>query len=267
MGGRILQAESEFCRMLFERSTEGVVVAEAEGDNAGQIIAANEAMTQMHGYEREELLGKNIFELHTMEDTEETSANMQRMLQGEWVCGEHRHIKKDGTRFLAAYYAGTVRHHDKNYILSFTTDLTDLERLCESEERYRAAFEKSDEGVFILGAEGEEQGCILSVNEAGAAMHGYTPEEMMCMHISDVDTPEYAETIGERFEAIQRQGSDSRQIMHRRKDGSEFWVGYNAHLVEIGESKRVIAFIRDIMDQRHAQEELSSCREKLEAMI
>ena len=75
-------------------------------------------------------------------------------------------------------------------------DITDREKaeeaLRESEKRYRMLFESAGDCVYILDAEGEQPGQIVSANPTAARMHGYTVEEILSLNIADLDSPESA---------------------------------------------------------------------------
>jgi AmiR/NasT family two-component response regulator len=73
------------------------------------------------------------------------------------------------------------------------------ELLKKSEARYRLIFERSDEGIFIFETEGNEQGRLVEVNPAGAAMHGYPVEELLQLKITDLDVPENRDGAPSRF--------------------------------------------------------------------
>ena len=65
-----------------------------------------------------------------------------------------------------------------------------LVRIEESEKRYRMLFEKAGDAIFIVDAEGENVGHIVNANEAAAAMHGFTADELMGLNIiRDLDAP------------------------------------------------------------------------------
>jgi AmiR/NasT family two-component response regulator len=75
-----------------------------------------------------------------------------------------------------------------------TDELRHADReLRRSEAWYRLIFERSGEGIFIFEAEGPDRGRFIDVNAAGAAIHGYTRDDLLAMKITDLDVPENVE--------------------------------------------------------------------------
>ena len=129
-----------------------------------------------------------------------------------------------------------------------------MRRLQESEKHYRLLFESAGDAIFILEAEGDQRGKILSANRAAAEMHGYTLEEIQQLSIQDLDTPEEARKAGERFQQILNGKWIKEEIEHRRKDGQRFPVEISAGLMEIEGHKFVLAFDRDITERKQMED-------------
>lgn len=127
------------------------------------------------------------------------------------------------------------------------------EALRASEHRYRALFEHAGDAIFILEAEGPEAGRIAAANNAAAAMHGYTAEELARLRITDLDTLASAQRAPGLIERIVRGEWIKTELDHRRKDGTVFPVEVSAGLLELGERKYILAFDRDITERRRTE--------------
>ncbi len=130
------------------------------------------------------------------------------------------------------------------------------EMLRESENRYRMIFERAGDAIFILDAEEAKKGQIIAANQAAAEMHGYTVDELLSMNIKDLDTPDVAEEVPDRFRHILGGEWLKMEITHRRKDGTVFPVEINAGPFEFGNHKHVLALERDITKRKQAEESL-----------
>jgi diguanylate cyclase (GGDEF)-like protein/PAS domain S-box-containing protein len=128
--------------------------------------------------------------------------------------------------------------------------------LRESEKRYRMLFETAGDAIFILNAEGEDAGRIVTANRSAADMHGYTIAELLTLSITDLDVPEHAEKVPGRIKRILQGELVKEEITHHRKDGSVFPVEMSAGLLEIDNHKYILAFDRDISRRRQAEEKL-----------
>jgi PAS domain S-box-containing protein len=111
-------------RMLFEKAREAIFLLEAEGQDPGNIIEANQAAAKMHGYTMDELVQLNIRDLDAPDEAQKVDERIDRMLQGEWFAGEIRHRRKDGSIFFVDASAGLLELGDKKHILVFHRDVT-----------------------------------------------------------------------------------------------------------------------------------------------
>lgn len=144
----------------------------------------------------------------------------------------------------------------------------DLEKsrneLQESEKQYRMLFESAGDGIFILDAEGEEAGRIVTANQAAADMHGYTVNELLTMNITDIDTPDAAKDVPDRIRRMLKGERIKTEITHRGKGGAVFPVEMSAGLLELGNHKYILAIDRDITMRRQAEDAIKKYARKLE---
>lgn len=140
-----------------------------------------------------------------------------------------------------------------------------LKRQCDTvvaeQNRYRVLFESADDGIFILEGEGESAGKIIAANQAAAAMHGYTVDELRAMYIQDLDTVESAAQAPARIREILAGGRLESLMEHRRKDGSVFPVEVRAGLLEIEGRKYILAFDRDVTLRNQTEAALQRSRQ------
>lgn len=109
-------------QMVFDRSDEGIFVAEA--DPEGGIVEANTAAAVMHGYTVKEFVKLKANDLHSVRSVEKAKEGVEKMLEGGWVEVEHEHIRKDGTQFPVRYRAGVTQYLGRRVIISFVRDIT-----------------------------------------------------------------------------------------------------------------------------------------------
>ncbi len=137
------------------------------------------------------------------------------------------------------------------------------EALRASEERFRMLFEVAGDAIYIIDAEGEKTGQIVSANPVAAQMHGYTLEEFLTLRISDLDTPESARLAPERLERVLRGERLKEEVTHRTKDGTVFSLEITACLLELGGHKYALAADRDIEERKQAEKEREILRTQL----
>ncbi len=129
-----MRESEERYRLLFERAPDSIIIIGLEGEQAGQIVAANAAAAEQHGYTIEELCSRTIFEVNTPETNQIAGDIIQRISAGEWVTFEAWHFRKDGSRFPIEVHAGPLTIGGKRYLIGFDRDIT-IRKVTEETDR------------------------------------------------------------------------------------------------------------------------------------
>ncbi|MFZ4625315.1 MAG: sensor domain-containing protein, partial [Rhodoferax sp.] len=97
---------------------------------------------------------------------------------------------------------------------------------------------------------------IVDVNAAACRALGYTREELLQLHVSDVDTHYNAALWPEHFVQIRQHGSMMFESELRAGDGRLFPVEVVANYIEHDGEERSCAFIRDISERKRVEKGL-----------
>jgi len=148
------------------------------------------------------------------------------------------------------------------------TQLKSLKKMIKVEERCKllsSAVEQSSEGIAISDLEGN----LVFVNRAFAAMHDYTTEDLKGKNIVILHAPDQYPSVEEANRVLQREGVFTGEIRHRRSDGSSFPAFMHNWVLraEDGRPMGMIGTMRDISDQKEAEERLKEYSERLEQMV
>jgi len=148
---------------------------------------------------------------------------------------------------------------------SFNEMAHSLEEQCNivhsTQQLYRILFESAGDAIFIMEADEEHAGQIVSANQAAADMHGYSVEELLKMKIQDLDTPDAADLVKERIKRIMGGEKIKALVEHRRKDGTIFPVEISAVMLEIDGHKYILAFDRDITERVQSEKALQRSKQ------
>ncbi len=120
--------------------------------------------------------------------------------------------------------------------------------LREREAQYRAVIETSADGFWVTDMKGR----ILEVNDAYLRRSGYSREELLGMHVSNIDAQESSEETADHIEKIRREGSALFETRHRTKDGSLWQAEINSSYWPIA-GGRLFNFIRDIHQRKRSE--------------
>jgi PAS domain S-box-containing protein len=141
----------------------------------------------------------------------------------------------------------------------YSSDITERRRAEEglraSEERYRALFEYAPDGILI----GDAESYYLDANPSMCRMLGYTHDELVGLHASDIIAPTEVQNIGAALEEIRAKSEHHREWQFRRKDGSMFPVEVMATLTPDG---NLMGMIRDITERKRAERALRESEER-----
>jgi PAS domain S-box-containing protein len=149
-------------------------------------------------------------------------------------------------------------------------DITEQRQAAEelrlSEQRFRSIFGAVAEGVFIADA---ETGRFLEVNEPGAAMCGYTADEMIDLDMQSISSGVAPDTRGGAAEWFGRAATSGEVQLFdwhaKAKDGRLFWVEISLRFAEITGRRVVLAIARDVTDRRMIEAQLRQAL-KMEAI-
>jgi PAS domain S-box-containing protein len=135
-------------------------------------------------------------------------------------------------------------------------ETAEVERLRESEERFRRTFELAGSGLAHIGMDRR----FIRVNRRLCEILGYPEEELLKLRGRDISHPDDADVINQQRPRLYAGEIDEVRLEKRylRKDGSVVWVHF-AMVVERdaeGRPKYEIAVYDDITARREAEERL-----------
>jgi diguanylate cyclase (GGDEF)-like protein/PAS domain S-box-containing protein len=250
----LLLKESEMkYKVLAENSLTGIYIHQD-----GKYGFVNEVFAQMHGYTREELIGKDYLLLNYTDDREIVKDRVSQILKGQnkWRIGENRRQKKDGTAFWCQLIVSRITYKGRPAIMGNVIDITERklteEALIDEATRRRILIEQSRDGIVVL----DHNGKVNEVNQQFAEMLGYSIEEARQLHVWDWDTQWTREQLLEMVRSVDTTG-DHFETCHRRKDGTVIEVDISTSGSLCGGQKLVFCVCRDITERKRLEQKLS----------
>lgn len=129
-------------------------------------------------------------------------------------------------------------------------------KLFESEERHRTILETAMDGIWLTDLHGR----LLEVNETYCKMSGFSQEELLGMHISDLEAKEMQADTARHIQRVLTNGEDRFETLHRRKDGNLFDVEISVKY-QTAENGRLVVFLRDITERKRLEAEKTELEE------
>ena len=238
-------------------------------DAEARIVFANAYFLSLTGWEEEEVMGRNWFDLFIPEHGREDVRNVFHTVMSQkdtlgFSTYENEILDRSGNLLNVAW--SNVLTKDSNGKLVDVTclgvDLTERRRneqkLKNSEARYRTILESAMDGFWVTDTTGR----LIEVNEAYCVMSGYSANELFCMGISDLEVTEDSDAVKEHMQKVIEKGIDRFESKHRRKDGTVFDVEVSIQF-RPEEGGECICFIRDISEQKKAFEAIKTAHKRM----
>jgi len=145
-------------------------------------------------------------------------------------------------------------------------DITDRRRaesaLAESEERYRAMFERNRAVKLLIEP---ETGAIVDANPAAADFHGYSYDRLCGLNIADLNT-----LPAEELEAALAQAAGSEVstflFRHRLASGELRDVEVNTGPVDVGSRTLLYSIVHDVTERIKAESALRESEERFRSL-
>jgi PAS domain S-box-containing protein/putative nucleotidyltransferase with HDIG domain len=108
---------------------------------------------------------------------------------------------------------------------------------------------------------------FLEVNEAAVTAYGYTREEFLAMTLYDLRPESEREKLERYLREKPPPAHRSGEWLHRRKDGTTFWVKIDAHAIEYFDRSARLVVAQDISERKRAEDELRRREAHFRALI
>jgi PAS domain S-box-containing protein len=116
---------------LFNQASDSIFLMDPSPSESPIIVEVNESACAIHGYTREELIGKPISFLDDPESTKQIPQRIRRLMTGKALTFEAGHLRKDGSTFLVEVSAQVIVITGKPYILAIDRNITERKKIEE----------------------------------------------------------------------------------------------------------------------------------------
>ena len=236
-----------------------------QADLDGRFTDVNQAACRLLGYERDELIGKTIFDIIPAEDADRLRAvRADLLLPGRVNTAEWTQKRKDGT-FVPVEVSSNILPDGRWQ--AFVRDISERKRveqaLQESEERFRLTIDEAPIGMALVALDGR----FVRVNRALCEIVGYTSDELTGLTFQAITHPDDLDAdlalAGQLARGeIPRYQLDKRYI---RKDGTIVDIQLSASILRSREGAPLyyIAQIEDITERKRAEAALKDSERRL----
>ena len=261
IGIKLTRSEEKFNK-LFEYSPVGMALIKHE---TGEFVEVNQTLLDWTGYTKEEFLKLSFWDITPPEYEDQEQQQMSDLeSKGRFGPNEKEYIRKDGSRFPIRL---------KGFILEDVDGTKLVWGVIENiSNEYQRIFEALQDAYMQFDLSYN----LIMVNQGTVKMFGYTTKDEMI-----------GKNLGELFadHLILKKIKNDLKMRYSlsncicecaRKDGTSFWISFNAQHIKDNEDKTVSleGLMRDITEHKQLEEnlvikgkELEKSEERFKLMI
>ncbi|SDW75087.1 PAS domain S-box-containing protein [Lutibacter oricola] len=245
-------------KVLFEQSATGI----AHFDAKGNFIQVNKKYCDIVGYKKSELLDLNFKQITHPDDLEMDAEFTKKVINNELneFTIEKRYIHKNKRIIWIRLYSNVIRNskggikHTISTIIDITQEKEVNEAIIESENKFKGIYEHANIGIAVSN----NKGIVTDVNNEFLQLTGYSKEEFLNFHFSDISYAEDLEVEIPLFTKLSKGEIDNYRIVKKIKTKNKDFVWVDASITAKKNANNqvdsLIVMIVDITEQKKATE-------------
>lgn len=254
-------------RARFERSR----LPQAEVDAAGVFCLVNDALCELVGLSREELLGQRPAAITHPDDPGEADRILALVLAGDSESAQYeRLLLGRGGRPVPVLLDVTLLRDESGAAVGASSHYADLTALRESERRRQRqeelhdAFSRLSQEAAIVA---DEEGTLLYASPAVTTLLGHDVEDVVLHEGWDFVHPEDLEQVRAVYESLVREGGTRTFLLRLRSSDSGWrWVEQTARNELAGGIGGIVSTLRDVTERVEATEALRASEQRYRAI-
>ncbi len=249
----LLQQKTSF-ENIFNQAIDAIYVQSLDGT----FIDVNNAVVDMYGYTKEEMIGKSpeLVAAPGMNDIEKVKIHTQKAANGYPQQFEFWGRRKNGEIFLKDVRQFNGEYFGKKVVFAFAIDISERklaeDKLKESEEKFKRIIHELDVGFFSATIDGK----LLEYNKAFCKILGLDARK----NHKNRTLPDFWQNASDRDKYIKtlllNESVRNYSIDAKKKKGGNIILQVNAHIIKDQHNVHIgiEGTISDITEQREATE-------------
>lgn len=237
-------------------------------DIEGKVFLFNKMAENITGYTREEILGKNYFDIIVPKDkfpqVYESFINFTKSKIVKFDNFENYIYSKTGkAKFISWRDSALVSDNKVTGMISFGIDISNSKITEENVKKLTLAIQQTSDAIVIT----DEKGYIEYINPAFIKITGYNSEEVVGKKISILKSGLTDENLYKKlWETVLSGKTWFGEIRNKKKNGELYWENNSISPVknDKGEITNFIDIKNDITSFKQSYEELKTLKEKTE---
>jgi len=240
-------------RTVLENLPLGVLLADAE---TREFILANEAICNMLGYKKNELLGLTPADIHPADEMPRIVETFSKMVNGVTKsASDFSVLRKDASRFIAEISSLLIDIDGKTHIFGLFNDISKKKETEKELLLLKTSVEQSPESIMIT----DEFGNIQYVNPHFSHLTGYLYEEVIGKNPRILKSGyQSVEFYKHMWDNLCSGRTWHGELANRKKNGEIFWESLSISPIRNAEGKitNYVCVNQDITQKIAASEKL-----------
>ena len=228
----------------------------------GSFQFVNEAACKNLKYTLSELMGRNIWDIVQEMSEQKWNDDFKSIRANQYIYLETLQICKDGTTIPTETNLSYLDFDGKEYVCAIAHNVSKKKAKSEMLYLTQLTVEKARDKILWIEP---DQGKILYVNESTCQTLGYSREELVNMHIYDVDPSTNLEKFKLEWEEVKEHGNRLSEGIFRTKSGKEFEVEMRYNYLKYEDKEMNCVFVRNISKRKRKERELVEAIEQNKA--
>jgi len=237
--------------LALQQTNEGIAILGPDGC----LQFANEAWAKMHGYQKEELLGRPLDMVQTPEQARQCAAFQARILEQGHAQAELGHRRKDGSTFPVWMSVSVVRDSAGNFtsLMGIANDISQRKVAEEKIREQARLIDEASESIVVR----DLTGVILMWNRGAEKMLGWSAAEAAGQREWQLGKHEFKEFDAALAQVIV-QGAWSGDFSLKTKDDRLIEVEYRWTLLRDGQGRplKILSMSHDITGRKKMEAQL-----------
>lgn len=234
-------------------------------DENGKFIRWNRQLEIVTGYSAKEIATMHPVDLFPADEKEYINKRIEGVFNNGSNDAEAHFLTKNGEKIPYYFKAVLMNYEGKSCLLGSGIDITERkkaeEQVRSSERKYKLLFESNPQPMWMFDLPAYN---IIDVNDAAAKQYGYTREEFLSLHASDLrpaeDVAKFKKHLNTNFrEGVHYAGA----WRHKKKNGEIIYVDILSHDIYYEDKPVRLILANNITDKYIAEEKLKESYEAI----
>lgn len=248
---------SEYISQTLEQAIDPVVTI----DEHNNVTVFNRAAEVLWGYDREEVLGRNVKMLvpKDIKAQHDDLINRNRTTKQDKIVGTSREIqvpRKDGSMVWCSLSLSRIQVGEKISYTAFVRDITE-ER--QQREYIEQTLEQAIDAVIAIDPDNK----VITFNKAAEALWGYDRTEVIGKNVKmlvpvEIQSQHDSFVNANRASGINKIVGTSREVEVYHKNGHKLWGNLALSKVTLAGKKYYTAFVRNVTEEVRRRKEFQT---------